>query len=88
MSDLIFSDNGWADYLFWQIEDKKTLKKVKQLIQEVQRHPFKGRGKHEPLKKSVSNAWSRRINKKDRLVYEIRDDGILIKQCKGHYEDK
>lgn len=88
MSKLIFSENGWADYLYWQSEDKKTLKKINKLLQEVQRNPFVGMEKGEPLKNARPNTWSRRINKKDRLVYEISDDGILIKQCKGHYEDK
>lgn len=63
-------------------------KKINKLLQEVQRNPFVGMGKGEPLKNARPNTWSRRINKKDRLVYEISDDGILIKQCKGHYEDK
>lgn len=88
MSKLIFSEHGWADYLWWQTEDKKTLKKINKLLQEVQRNPFSNIGKGEPLKNANPNTWSRRINKKDRLVYEIRDDGVLIKQCKGHYDDK
>lgn len=88
MSRLIFSENGWKDYLYWQTQDKKTLDKINRLLKEVQRTPFKGEGKPEPLRKSVSDAWSRRINKKDRLVYEVREDGILIKQCRGHYNDK
>ena len=88
MSRLIFSENGWEDYLYWQSQDKKTLDKINRLLKEVQRTPFKGEGKPKPLRKSISNAWSRRINQKDRLVYEVCEKGILIKQCKGHYDDK
>ena len=88
MSKLIFAEIGWEDYLYWQTKDKKTLNKINKLLKEVQRQPYKGSGKPEPLKGSNHNVWSRRINKKDRLVYEVRDDGVLIKQCKGHYDDK
>lgn len=88
MARLIFSENGWEEYLYWQSQDLKTLKKINKLLKEVQRTPFKGGGKPEPLKKAEPDTWSRRINKKDRLVYVVSDDGILIKQCKGHYDDK
>ena len=88
MSKLTFSDNGWEDYLDWQSQDLKMLKRINKLLKEVQRTPFKGSGKPEPLKKAEPNTWSRRINKKDRLVYVVTDDGIFIEQCKGHYDDK
>lgn len=88
MSKLTFSDNGWEDYLDWQSQDLKMLKRINKLLKEVQRTPFKGSGKPEPLKKAEPNTWSRRINKKDRLVYVVTDDGIIIEQCKGHYDDK
>ena len=88
MSKLTFSDNGWEDYLEWQSQDLKMLKRINKLLKEVQRTPFKGSGKPEPLKKAEPNTWSRRINKKDRLVYVVTDDGIIIEQCKGHYDDK
>lgn len=88
MARLTFSENGWDDYIYWQFQDVKTLKKINKLLKAVQRTPFKGDGKPEPLKKAGPNTWSRRINKKDRLVYEVRDDGVEILQCKGHYEDK
>ena len=76
MSKLIFTENGWDDYIYWQSQDRKTLDKINRLLKEVQRSPFKGEGRPKPLRKSVSNAWSRRINQKDRLVYEVNDDGI------------
>lgn len=88
MSKLSFADDAWNEYLYWQMQDRKIIKKINKLLKEVQRTPFKGDGKPEPLKGANPNTWSRRINKKDRLVYEVSDDGILIKQCKGHYDDK
>ena len=87
MSKIIFSENAWEEYLYWQTTDKKILKKINQLLKEVQRTPFHGEGKPEPLK-GTSGSWSRRINKKDRLVYEVTKNDIFIIQCKGHYEDK
>ena len=71
MSKIIFSEHGWEDYLYWQSQDKKTLKKINKLLKEVQRKPFKGTGKPEPLKGGKVNVWSRRINDKERLVYEV-----------------
>ena len=88
MSKIIFAEYAWEDYLYWQIHDKNALDKINKLIKEVQRHPFIGSGKPEPLKNAEPNTWSRRINQKDRLVYVVNDDGITIKQCKGHYDDK
>ena len=88
MSKLSFSDDAWNEYLYWQMQDKKVLKKINKLLKEVQRTPFKGDGKPEPLKNKGADIWSRRINKKDRLVYQVLDDGVLIVQCKGHYDDK
>lgn len=88
MSRLSFSEDAWNEYLYWQTQDKKTLKKINKLLKELQRTPFKGDGKPEPLKNKNADVWSRRINKKDRLVYLVYDDGVLIVQCKGHYDDK
>jgi len=86
VSELQFSEQAWSEYLEWQTLDKKTVKKINTLLTEIQRHPFSGEGKPEPLK-GTSN-WSRRINAKDRLVYEAVGSVILIKQCKGHYNDR
>ena len=87
MSKITFSEKAWEEYLYWQVTDKKILKKINKLLKEIQRTPFSGEGKPEPLKRS-SDSWSRRINEKDRLVYEIKNDNINVIQCKGHYNDK
>ena len=87
MSDLTFAQNAWEEYLYWQTQDKKTLKKINSLLKDIIRHPFEGEGKPEPLK-GEDGLWSRRINEKDRLVYEISEGEIYILQCKGHYNDK
>ncbi|SDY15456.1 Txe/YoeB family addiction module toxin [Eubacterium barkeri] len=88
MSKLTFSEMAWADYLTWQNEDKKTLKRINQLIKDIERQgPLTGIGKPERLKGNRHSEYSRRINSFDRLVYEIEEDVIIIKQCKGHYND-
>lgn len=87
MSKITFSENAWEEYLYWQATDKKMLKKINKLLKEIQRTPFKGEGKPEPLKRRL-DSWSRRINEKDRLVYEVKDNNIMVIQCKGHYNDK
>ena len=86
MSNLVFTEDGWEDYLWWQ-GDKKTLDKINALLKDISRHPFNGLDKPEALK-GAQGVWSRRVNEKDRLVYEIHEDGIVIKQCRGHYGDK
>lgn len=86
MSKLVFSEMAWEEYLYWQTQDKKTLKKINRLLKEISRTPFTGEGKPEPLKHSTKNVWSRRINQYDRLVYAVTDDGLEIVQCKGHYD--
>lgn len=87
MSKITFSENAWEEYLSWQATDKKILKKINKLLKEIQRTPFSGEGKTEPLKWSP-DSWSRRINGKDRLVYKVENDNINVIQCKGHYNDK
>ena len=82
---LLWEDRAWDDYCYWQTQDKKTLKKINALLRGIQREPFTGEGKPEPLKGGM---WSRRINDKDRLVYDVTDETIIILQCKGHYDDK
>ena len=88
MTSITFAEDAWEEYLEWQIQDKKTLKKINTLLKEVQRTPFEGTGKPEPLKGNLQGKWSRRINDKDRLVYEVMDGTIIVQQCKGHYNDK
>lgn len=81
----IFSDRAWEDYLYWQSNDKKTLKKINSLIKDIERNQNQGIGKPEPLKHSLSGYWSRRISEEHRLVYKIVDDEIHLAQLKYHY---
>ena len=82
---IIFLSTGWEDYLYWQNTDKSILKKVNALIKEVERMPFEGSGKPEPLKHNLAGWWSRRINLEHRLVYKIENEAIIILQCRYHY---
>lgn len=82
---LIFAEHAWEDYLHWQKSDKKLLKRVNALIKEIQRDPFEGIGKPEPLKHALSGYWSRRLNDEHRIVYRIKDDSLLIAQLRYHY---
>lgn len=82
----VFSDEGWADYVYWQTQDKKTLKRINALLQDIERNGHNGIGNPELLK-GMSGYWSRRINEKDRLVYKIGERAILIAQCRTHYGD-
>ena len=82
---LSFSDDAWDDYLYWQRNDKKILKKLNRLIKEIQREPFEGIGEPEPLKYNWSGYWSRRITIEHRLVYKVSDDNLMIAQCRYHY---
>ncbi len=83
---LTFSSTAWEDYLYWQKNDKAMLKKINALIKEIQRVPFEGTGKPEPLRHSLSGYWSRRINHEHRLVYKVADDHIFIAQLRYHYD--
>jgi toxin YoeB len=82
---LIFAESAWEDYLYWQKRDKKILNRINTLIKDIQRSPFEGIGKPEPLKHALSGYWSRRINDAHRIVYSIKDDSILIAQLRYHY---
>lgn len=82
---LIFSENAWKDYLYWQRTDKKTLKRINLLIRDIQRVAYEGIGKPEPLKHGLSGYWSRRINNEHRIVYKAENDGILIAQLRYYY---
>ena len=79
-------DKAWDDYLYWQSQDKKTLKRVNQLIKDAERDPFSGIGKPEPLKGDLSGFWSRRIDDTNRLVYRVNGNILEILSCRGHYE--
>lgn len=82
---LQFSDEAWEDYLHWQHADKKILKRVNELIKAIERDPFVGIGKPEPLKHAFSGYWSRRITKEDRIVYRVEGDILMIAQLRYHY---
>lgn len=81
----IWDDKAWEDYLYWQAHDKQILKRLNALIQDVERAPFDGIGKPEPLRGDLSGFWSRRINEEHRLVYRIVGDMLEIASCKDHY---
>lgn len=87
MNNLTFSPVAWDEYLYWQMQDKKTMRRINQLLKDIQRSSFDGIGKPEPLK-YCDGYWSRRIDEKNRLVYAVgADNDIVIISCKGHYED-
>lgn len=88
MLDLRFLPDGWEDYLYWQTQGKKTLRRINTLIKEIQRSPFEGVGKPEPLKSNYSGWWSRRIDDVNRIVYKVEDGQIVIAQCRTHYGAK
>lgn len=82
---IIFLSTGWEDYLYWQAQDRKILKKINTLIKEIEREPYHGLGKPEPLKHELAGWWSRRINLEHRLVYRVEADSVFILQCRYHY---
>lgn len=82
---LSWTDESWGDYLYWQTQDKKTLKRINKIINDVKRSPFEGIGKPEPLKENLSGFWSRRIDDTNRLVYAVDDSAITIISCRYHY---
>lgn len=88
MRNIDFVADAWEEYVSWQSEDKKTLKKINKLLKETARTPETGDGQPEPLKNQLSGKWSRRINMQDRLVYSFTDETITVYQCRGHYDDK
>ena len=85
---LTFMPDAWEDYVYWQGQDKKTLKRINVLIQDAQREPFEGIGKPEPLKGNLSGYWSRRIDDTNRLVYFASDSELTIIACRMHYGDR
>lgn len=84
----IWTDLAWEQYLYWQTQDKKTLKKLNKLIEDINRNGNEGIGQPEPLKDNLSGLWSREIDSKNRLIYKIEDNCIKIYQCKNYYADK
>ena len=89
IDNISFSIEGWNEYTSWQIEDKRTLKKINELIRDIIRNGHVGIGHPEPLKHKLDGYWSRKIDEKNRLTYRILENGkIEIIHCKGHYQDK
>ncbi|HXV21382.1 MAG TPA: Txe/YoeB family addiction module toxin [Desulfuromonadales bacterium] len=82
---LIFADEAWEDYLYWQQTDKMILRRINELIREIQRTPYAGIGKPEPLKHALQGYWSRRITSEHRIVYKVTVEGVLIAQLRYHY---
>jgi toxin YoeB len=83
---ITFSKNAWEDYTSWLKEDKNMLKKINELIKNIQRTPYEGKGKPEPLKYDLAGFWSRRIDREHRLIYQVKENEILIYGCKYHYD--
>lgn len=86
--NIVFTQIAWEEYMSWQMEDKKTLKRINQLLEDIMRNGNKGIGKPERLKGDLSEYWSRRIDDKNRIVYKISKESIEVVQCKTHYSDK
>lgn len=84
----LWTDQAWDDYLYWQSQDKKTLKRINLLVHDIERNGHSGIGKPEPLRGDLSGWWSRRIDDANRLVYRIEDGKLIIAHCRTHYGDK
>nr|WP_282098900.1 Txe/YoeB family addiction module toxin [Thauera aromatica] len=82
---MIWSEQAWDDYLYWQDADKRMVKKINELIKETRRTPFEGKGKPEPLRHNLAGFWSRRITAEHRFVYSVTDEALLIAACRYHY---
>jgi toxin YoeB len=82
---LVFAEEAWEDYLYWQQQDKRMVKRINELIAATQRDPFGGIGKPEPLKHALAGFWSRRITDEHRMVYKVEGDALLIAQLRYHY---
>ena len=82
---LVWAGKAWQDYIYWQENDKRTVSKINDLIKEIRRTPFIGKGKPEPLRHTLAGLWSRRISAEHRLVYTVADDSLLIISCRYHY---
>jgi len=87
VSKIVFAEKAWENYLYWQKHDKNMIKKINQLVKDIERTPFDGLGKPEPLKNNLSGWWSRRIDDTHRIVYRIENGSLEIVQCKDHYDE-
>lgn len=83
---ITFSKHAWEDYTSWLTEDRSMLKKINELIKDISRTPFEGKGKPEPLKYKLAGLWSRRIDREHRLVYQVKGEEIIVYSCKYHYD--
>lgn len=83
---VVFSDRAWEEYVWWQTQDRATLRRINRLIQDIQRHGNEGIGKPEPLKYGFSGYWSRRINEEHRLIYKAEDGRVFVAGCRYHYQ--
>ena len=84
---ILFSEQAWSDYLYWQSTDKRMIKKINTLLKDIARHPNKGLGKPEVLKHDLAGLWSRRIDQEHRLVYKAGDEKLKVYSCRFHYDD-
>jgi len=84
----LWYDDAWEDYLYWQTQDKKTLKRINKLLLDIERNGYHGIGKPEPLKHDLNGWWSVRIDEKNRIVFRIEDGNLELLQCGSHYRDK
>jgi len=83
-----WSDDAWADYLYWQKQDKKTLQRINELLKDIDRNGYTGIGHPEPLRHDLSGYWSRKIDNKNRIVYKLENNKVRISQCGSHYRNK
>ena len=82
-----WTDLAWEEYLYWQTQDRKTLRRINNILRDIDRNPYSGIGKPEPLKQNKQGYWSRRIDEANRIVYKVENDQIVIVQCGSHYGD-
>ena len=82
----LFTENGWEGYMYWQLTDKKMVKKINSIIKDIERNPYEGIGKPEPLRFDLAGLWSRRINSEHRLIYKIEGNSMFILACRHHYD--
>ena len=88
MIKITFTDDAWEDYIYWQAQDRKTLRRINVLINDIKRNGFEGIGKPEPLKDNYSGFWSRRIDGRNRIIYRIVDDVIELVGLRNHYGEE
>lgn len=84
---LLWEESAWEDYIYWQTQDKRTLKRINTIIKDIQRTPFDGIARPEALKGNLRGFWSRRIDEVNRIVYKEQNGAIIIAACRGHYEE-